>query len=182
MAPATATTAPSVARATATTAPSLEPPPTRLLALPTELLVRALSHCDPADIARVAAGSLLFHSSLAEAAIRLWAQERGFALPALPDGEGCAVRWLCYSALLCESNPPARAAADRYHSLFIDSEGRLSSCGCAPNHVLLGHGEGVTRLNTPARLPSPLLGGERAVSHDFDGLSTDHATYFPPRC
>ena len=30
---------------------------------------------------------------------------------------------------------------------------------------LLGHGEGVTRLNTPTRLPSP-LGGERAVSFD----------------
>jgi len=29
------------------------PPPARLLDLPTELLVRALSHCDPADIARI---------------------------------------------------------------------------------------------------------------------------------
>jgi len=95
-------------------------------------------------------------------------QERGFELPAQPEGEGCAVRWLCYWALLCESNPPARAAAGARHSLFIDGEGRLSSCGLTclePQHVngLLGHGEGVTRLNTPTRLPSP-LGGERAVS------------------
>ena len=56
------------------------PPPARLLDLPTELLVRALSRCDPADIARVAAVSLLFHASLALEAIRLWAQERGFEL------------------------------------------------------------------------------------------------------
>ena len=55
------------------------------------------------------------------------AQERGYELPALPEGELCAVRWLCYSALLRESNPPARASADRHHSLFIDGEGRLSS-------------------------------------------------------
>ena len=49
-----------------TAAPSPDtPPPARLLDLPTELLVRALSHCDPADIARVAAVSLLFHASLA---------------------------------------------------------------------------------------------------------------------
>ena len=75
------------------------------------------------------------------------------------------MRWLCFAALLCESNQPARAAGGGRHSLFIDGEGRLSSCGCAPEHVagLLGHGEGVTRLNTPTRLPSP-LGGERAVS------------------
>ena len=54
--------------------------------------MRALSRCDPADIARVAAVSLLFHASLALEAIRLWAQ--GFELPAQPaaqpEGEGAA--------------------------------------------------------------------------------------------
>ena len=71
----------------ATAAPSPDvPPPARLLDLPRELLERALSRCDsPVDIARVAAVSLLFHASLAEQGIRLWAQERGFELPA----EGC---------------------------------------------------------------------------------------------
>jgi len=150
----------------ATAAPSPDaPPPARLLDLPTDLLVRAFSRCDPADIARVAAVSLLFHASLAAEGIRLWAQERGFELPALPEGESCAVRWLCFAALLCESNPPARVAAGQYHSLFIDGEGRLWSCGKAASWQpgLLGHGEGVTRLNTPTRLPST-LGGERAVS------------------
>ena len=150
--------------ATAAASPDT-PPPARLLDLPRELLERALSRCDsPVDIARVAAVSPLFHS-LAEQGIRLWAQERGFELPAQPEDEGCAVRWLCYSALLCESNPPARAAAGERHSVFIDGEGRLSSCGKAESWTpgLLGHGEGVTRLNTPTRLPSP-LGGERAVS------------------
>ena len=104
----------------------------------------------------------------------MWAQERGFELPAQPEGEGCAVRWLCYSALLRESNPPARAAAGYWHSLFIDGEGRLSSCGAAAEDEegeegeedefpgLLGHGEGVLQLKTPTRLPS-LFGGERAV-------------------
>jgi len=138
-----------------------------LLNLPTDLLVRVLSRCDPVDIARVAAVSHLFHDSLAKEGIRLWAQERGFELPAQPECEGCAVRWLCFSALLCEHNPPARAAAGEQHSVFIDGEGRLSSCGSAPLGTtwtgLLGHGEGVTRLTTPTRLPST-LGGERAVS------------------
>ena len=161
-----------------TTAPSpATPPPTRLLDLPTDLLVRVVSRCEAVDIARVAAVSLLFHASLAREGIRLRAQERGYELPALPEDESCAVRWLCLSALLRESNPPARAAAGQYHSVFIDGEGRLSSCGTAPSYSpmapshdhtpyalgLLGHGEGVTRLNTPTRLPST-LGAERAVS------------------
>ena len=68
------------------------------------------------------------------------------------------MRWLCYSALLRESNPPARAAGGYTHSVFIDGEGRLSSCGSDSSYMqeLLGHGEGVTRLNTPTRLPSSL--------------------------
>jgi len=47
-------------------------------------------------------------------------------------GEGCAVPWLCFAALLREFNPPARAAAGMQRSVFIDGEGRLSSCGSAP--------------------------------------------------
>ncbi len=118
-----------LASASAATPSPDTPPPIRLLDLPTDLLVRVFSRCDPADIARVAAVSLLFFASLAAEGIRLWAQERGFELPAQPEGEGCAVRWLCFAALLRESNPPARAAAGSRHSLFIDGEGRLSSCG-----------------------------------------------------
>ena len=167
--------------AAATAAPSPDtPPPFRLLDLPTDLLERALSRCDAIDIARVAAVSLLFHASLAEAGIRLRLQEAGYEPPAQPEGENCAVRWLCFYALLRESNPPARAAAGYQHSVFIDGEGRLSSCGSAATEGeeeeeeeeeeqeqeipgLLGHGEGVTQLNTPTRLPST-LGDERAVS------------------
>ena len=156
---------PAATASTAAPSPST-PPPARLLDLPTDILLRALSRCDPADIARVAAVSLLFHASLAVEAIRLWAQERGFELPAQPEGESCAVRWLCYSALLRESNPPVRLAAGQTHSLFIDGEGRLSSCGSERVELVnspgfLGHGEGVSRLTTPTRLP---LLGERAVS------------------
>ncbi|EOD27947.1 hypothetical protein EMIHUDRAFT_366480 [Emiliania huxleyi CCMP1516] len=103
----------------AAAAPSPDtPPPARLLDLPRELLERVLSRCDsPLDIARVAAVSLLFHASLAEEGIRLWAQERGFELPAQPEGERCVVQWLCFAALLCESNPPVRAAGSERHSL-----------------------------------------------------------------
>ena len=111
--------------ATAAPSPST-PPPARLLDLPTDLLGRVVSRCDPVDIARVAAVSLLFHASLALEAIRLWARERGYELPAQPESEGCAVRWLCFAALLCESNPPARAASGEHHSVFIDGEGRLT--------------------------------------------------------
>ena len=92
--------------------------------------MRVISNCDSAvDIARVAAVSLLFHASLAEEGIRLRAQERGYELPAQPEGQGCAVRWLCFAVLLCESRPPARAAAGYSHSAFVDGEGWLSSCG-----------------------------------------------------
>jgi len=115
-----------------------------------------------------------------EEGIRLWAQERGFELPAKPEGESCAVRWLCFAALLREANPSVRAAAGNRHSVFIDGEGRLSSCGTAAQGAededededalpsVLGHGEGVTRLNTPTRLLST-LGDERAVSVSAGG-------------
>merc|ERR1712086_622167 len=83
--------------------------------LPLELLARVISRCAPADIARVAAVSLLFHASLALEGIRLRLQEAGYELPAQSEGESCAVRWLCYSALLRESNPLARAAAGERH-------------------------------------------------------------------
>ena len=68
-------------------------------------------------------------------------------------------------ALPREANPPARAAAGWLHSLFIDGEGRVSSCGKAESWTpgLLGLGEGVTRLNTPTLLPSS-PGAERAES------------------
>ena len=61
--------------------------------------------------------------------------------------------------------PAGKGGAGYLHSVFIDGEGRLSSCGSAPwfRPGLLGHGEGVTRLNTPTRLSST-LGDERAVS------------------
>jgi len=81
-----------------------------------------------------------------------------------------------------EANLRATLAAGTQHSIFIDGEGRLFSSGnglyletdeievgedleseeALAVNGLLGHGEGVTRLNTPTRLPS--MGGERAVS------------------
>ena len=62
-------------------------------------------------------------------------------------------------------------AAAAYHNIFIDGEGRLSTCGRSVPYAtdetscpsLLGHGEGVMHLNVPTLMPST-LGGERAVS------------------
>ena len=82
-----------------------------------------------------------------------------------------------------EANLRSTLTAGTQHSVFIDGEGRLFSSGnglyletdeievgedleseeALAVNGLLGHGEGVTRLNTPTRLPSA-LGGERAVS------------------
>ena len=93
----------------------------------------------------------------------------------------------------CASPTPARLAAGQRHSVFIDGEGRLSSCGTAEVGEedeeddeeefpgLLGHGEGVLQLKTPTRLPSR-LGGERAIgvaaSRTFSlALSADGALW-----
>ena len=70
--------------------------------------------------------------------------------------------------------PAGEAVSRQYvHSLFIDSEGQLSSCGVQGGGFpgVLGHGEGVTRVNTPTPLPSP-LGGERAVSVSAGGYQS----------
>ena len=163
------------ARTTAAPSPDT-PPPTRLL----ELLVRALSRCDPADIARVAAVLRLaalservrfcfccsFTPRCAGAHPLVGARARLRAAGAARGRElRRAVAVLCCAA--CCARPTRRRGWQQAFctaSLFIDGEGQLSSCGCSPDHVpgSLGHGEGVTRLNTPARLPSS-LGGERAV-------------------
>eukprot|EP00315_Gephyrocapsa_oceanica_P036901 CAMPEP_0185442660 /NCGR_PEP_ID=MMETSP1365-20130426/45434_1 /TAXON_ID=38817 /ORGANISM="Gephyrocapsa oceanica, Strain RCC1303" /LENGTH=75 /DNA_ID=CAMNT_0028048219 /DNA_START=1 /DNA_END=225 /DNA_ORIENTATION=+ len=61
---------------------------------------------------------------------------------------------------------PAGEAVSRQRAQPLhDSKMQLSSCGVqgAGFPGVLGHGEGVTRVNTPTPLPSP-LGGERAVS------------------
>ena len=80
----------------------------------------------------------------------------------------CTWSWSTWSAV---SNRTSRAGGLRstpsYHSVFIDGEGRLSSCGSAATEGegeqedeeeefpgLIGHGEGVTWLNTPTRLPT----------------------------
>ena len=151
--------------ATIAAAPSLAtPPPSRLLDLPTDLLVRVVSRFySPIDIARVAAVSLLFHASLAEEGIRLWAQERGFELLAQPEGEGCAVRWVCFAALLRQANPPARVAAGWEHSVFIDGEGQLWSCGEALLCSQFGGGAGRDIYEQPTPLIST-LDGTGAVS------------------
>jgi len=148
------------------------PPPLALLDLATDLLARVVARCDtPADIARVAAVSRIFHSSLAEEGIRLRARERGYELAEPPAGDSCDLCWLCFAAMQRESNPPMRVASSMQHSVFIDGEGRLASCGGAGDTKLLGHDpwrglglfEGREAGGRPTRLPSQ-LGGARAES------------------
>lgn len=136
-----------------------------LLDLPSDLVARVVSLCaSVVDIARVGAACRLLHvsDSVAEA-LRMRARERGYEVPA--DGRRAA-RLL--AAMLREASPRARAAAGADHSVFIDSEGRIASCGIefVGQLGVLGHGPGhggASQLVTPTRLPS-LLGGERAVS------------------
>ena len=143
--------------------------------LPLELLARVISRFDsPADIARVAAVSLLFHASLALEGIRLWARERGYELPAQPEGESCVPCGGCAS-LRCCARPRWRGRRQAVNTASSSTARGGSSCGTAAEGEedeedeedgvpgLLGHGEGVLQLNTPTRLPS-FLGGERAIS------------------
>ena len=55
------------------------------------------------------------------------AEELDYELPTHPE-EGTLKR-LCFVALLREANLKATLAAGEWHSLFIDGEGRLCSCG-----------------------------------------------------
>ena len=111
-------------------------------------------------------------------AIRLWAQERGFALPAQPEGEG--VRWPCggCASLRCCASPTRRRGWREALGTASSSSARGGSRRAAVRRTTLQPcsgtaREGVTRLNTPTRLPSA-LGGERAVSvaaGDFHSLA-----------
>jgi len=72
--------------------------------------------------------------------------------------------------MLRESNQRVRLGAGNSHSVFIDNEGRLLTCGKAKpwQPALLGHPrpaphESVIQIMIPTRVPS-LLGGERAVT------------------
>jgi len=130
------------------------PPPT-LDALPAELLSRVVSLCgSPADIARAAAVTRHF-SAVAAEGLRLRAQERRYELSEVSVGRQCL------EAVRCEADPPlTRVVAGDSHSVFIDGEGRLWSCGREDRYSrgLLGHGKGVAQLKTPARIASRLDG------------------------
>ena len=138
-----------------------------LLALPAELLARIISLCgSPVEIVRASGISRHFHE-LAKEALSLRAEELDYELLTPSTGEEGTLQWLCFVALLREANLKATLAAGEWHSLFIDGEGRLCSCGTETDAgpMILGYGEvrGVEELMTPTRLPST-LGGEHAVA------------------
>ena len=127
--------------------------------LPPELVELVVSRLQPFDLARMATISHLFHS-LAMNAIIVWGKGCDFDLPT----GGGSVRSLCFKALICESSPPALAAAATQHSFFID-DGALFSCGRPFDSArgILGHGKRATIFSTPTRIPSS-FGGQRVVS------------------
>ena len=112
-----------------------------LLALPTELLARIISLCSsPVEIVRASVISRHFHE-LAKEAMSLRAEELDYELSTHPE-EG-TLKGLCFVALLREANLKATLAAGEWHSLFIDGEGRLCSCGTETDAgpMILGYGE-----------------------------------------
>ena len=126
--------------------------------LPPELVELVVSRLQPFDLARMATISHLFHS-LAMNAIIVWGKEHGFELP---KGD-VPVRSLCLAALMCESSPPALAAAGAQHSFFIDGEGALFCSGRSFDSTRGILGQGCTTfLSAPTRIPS--FGRQQVVS------------------
>ena len=136
--------------------------PTNLLDLPTDLLVRILAQCEsPVDVISFSSVSRLNaapEASVVEEALTLRAREKGYALP---KKNGVSTRRRCLFALRREANPTAMVAAGSAHNVFIDGEGKLSTCGRSDvigGPGILGHSESVTQLTTPTRLPAWLDG------------------------
>ena len=133
------------------------PPPT-LLDLHPDLLSRILSECNSVlDVARASMAARDFRDSLDEA-LRLRAAARGYE----SAGERCDPRWRCLVALQREENLPRRAAAGREHSIFIDGDGRLSTCG--EEGEWLGHGGYLAQLKTPTLLSSCFAASANGLS------------------
>ena len=112
------------------------PPALALLELPPELVARILSFLNARSLAACDRVSLAFHRApppqrqgLVEQALRLRAAEAGRAVPAvLPAGEGSWMAWLLWREWVGALKLPTVAAGES-HTLFVDKERRLLSCG-----------------------------------------------------
>jgi alpha-tubulin suppressor-like RCC1 family protein len=128
--------------------------------LPEELTVATLCHLTTRDLAALATASRALHGAI-EAALRFrLASAQLFLAPPLPPGEPS---WL---GLLLRTE--RRHSCDRvsvatgaWHSLFVDSDDRLLSCGVEevpgldPRPGLLGHGA-IERPGRGVVVPTPV--------------------------
>lgn len=131
-----------------------------LLALPEELTVAALCHLTTRDLAALATASRSLHVAI-EAALRLrLASAQLFFAPPLPPGESSWVSLLLRTERRHTSDRVS-VATGAWHSLFVDWDDQLLSCGVEavpglePRPGLLGHGA----MERPGRgvvVPTPI--------------------------
>ena len=163
-----------------------EPPPKRpassqgatpLLSLPPEIVARALSLLEAPSLALCLRLSSAFlrcdeqqqpgqgpPQGLVEQALRLRAAEAGRTLPETLPADGASwVQHLLWREV-CGPQQLPTVAAEHSHTLFVDAERRLLSCGSKDDDegvcaAALGHGEGVDEVAVPT--PIPALQGVR---------------------
>jgi len=148
-------------RATRATAARQEAHAAALLTeLPADIAAYVLFHLDVLSLARLACTARKVQP-LVEAALRMRAAEASAWTPAsLPSGE------VSFLPLLLRSDrrrslPQQLISAGSWHSLFVDAEGQIYSCGversAGPDRRgLLGHGV-LSDLAVGIPLPSPIL-------------------------
>ena len=153
--------------------PSLEPP--TLLSLSSDLLVRIIALLPSVeDIGRLDCVCKALHRGYVppppprpqappvEEALRQRAASAGYPLPdSLPDGEHSWTQKLCWDERRRRFGERAVVAGGMYHSVFIEGDGTLLTCGSATldggRPGLLGHGTSVEVIETPRAVPG-LLG------------------------
>ena len=163
----------------------------QLLSLPSELLARTLALLRAPSLAACAQVSVAFHRSdepqqpgaaapqgLVEQALRLRAAEAGRAVPAaLPEREAGWVVYLLWQDLYAGVQSLPVVAGGYAHTLFVDAEQRLLSCGGGDDEIasdVLGHGHGDI---VPVPTPIPSMQGVRvstvAASHSLSLAVTE---------
>lgn len=104
-----------------------------------------------------------------EEALRLRAHAGGQPVPSsLPEGEVSWTQKLCWDERRRRFGERSVVAGGMYHSVFIEGDGGVLSCGNATldggRPGLLGHGELVERLEVPTPIPALLGVGIRTVA------------------
>ena len=137
--------------------------PIQLGALSVDVLVAIMAALPTVeDVGRVDCTCRAFHRadepaasrSPVEQALRLRAAAAGNVLPdSLPEGESSWTQRLCWDERRLRYGERAVVASGMYHSVFVEGDGQLLTCGNARldggRPGLLGHGEATERLEVP---------------------------------